>query len=91
MLSKKSIEEGIFEWGKLENKKSLKRRKAKIVTEELKYDVEKSNFEEKLFYPNSSNKNSKKESRKKGDLIHELLSHIYYIWKIFKLFWTSIF
>ena len=79
LQSKKSSEEGIFEWGKIKNKKSLKRSKTKIVTEELTYDVEKSNFEEKLFYPNNSNKNTKKESRKKGDLIHELLSHIYYL------------
>ncbi len=79
LQSKKSSEEGVFEWGKIKNKKSLKRSKAKIVTEELTYDVKKSNFEEKLFYPNSSNRNTKKESRKKGDLIHELLSHIYYL------------
>ena len=50
-----------------------------MLTEELTYDFEKSNFEEKLFYPNSSNKNIKNESIKKGDLIHELLSHIYYM------------
>ena len=75
MQSKKSSEDGIFEWGKIKNKKSLKRRKAKIVTEEITHDAEKSNFEEKLFYPNTSNKNSKKESKakdysiKKTDLI----------------------
>jgi len=79
LQSKKSSEDGIFEWGKIKNKKNLKRSKAKIVTEELTYDVEKSNFEEKLFYPNTSSKNTKKESRKRGDLIHELLSHIYYL------------
>ena len=41
-------------------------------------NTSKSDFKEKLFYPNSLNKNIKKESTKKGDLIHELLSHIYY-------------
>ena len=77
--SKKSNKEGIFEWGKLENKKRLKRRKRKTATEELRYYIKKSDFKEKLFYPNSLNKNIKKESTKKGDLIHELLSHIYYM------------
>ena len=48
LQSKKSSEDGIFEWGKIKNKKSLKRRKAKIVTEEITHDAEKSNFEEKL-------------------------------------------
>ena len=78
LLSKKSIDEGIFEWGKLENKKKLKRDEIKIATEELKYDIGRSSFEEKLFYSSSSNKNSKNEPRKRGDLIHELLSDIYY-------------
>jgi len=77
--SKKSNEEGIFEWGKLENKKRLKRRKRKTATEGLRYYIKKSDFKEKLFYPNSLSKNIKKESTKKGDLIHELLSHIYFM------------
>ena len=78
LLSKKSIDEGIFEWGKLENKEKLKRDEVKIATEELKYDIGRSSFEEKLFYSSSSNKNIKNEPRKRGDLIHELLSNIYY-------------
>ena len=78
LMSKKSIDEGIFEWGKLENKKKLKRDEVKIATEELKYDIGRSSFEEKLFYSSSSNKNIKNEPRKRGDLIHELLSDIYY-------------
>ena len=75
---KKPTKKGIFEWGKVENKKRLKASKVKIETEELIYDTDKSNFKEKLFYPNSYNENIKKESRKRGALIHELLSHIYY-------------
>ena len=75
---KRPCEEGIFEWGKLKNKKRLKISKVKIETEELRYDIKKSNFKEKLFYPTSSNENIKKDSRERGVLIHELLAHIYY-------------
>ena len=79
LQSKKSNENGIFEWGKLENNERLKRRKVKTATEELSFFSKKSNFREKLFYSKSSNKNIKKESRKRGALIHELLSQIYYM------------
>ena len=75
---KKATKKGIFEWGKIGNKKRLKANKVKIETEELIDDTDKSNFKEKLFYPNSYKENIKKQSRERGALIHELLSHIYY-------------
>jgi ATP-dependent exoDNAse (exonuclease V) beta subunit len=76
LKSKKSSKNGIFEWGGIKNKKRIKITKVKIATEELIYDIKKNDFKEKLFYPNKKNK---KESRKRGDLIHEMLSHIYYM------------